>query len=105
MSERSVTMNNILPIGSVVRLNGGTQKIMITNRGSLFNNGGTIGYFDYSACLYPYGQANQNVHFFNEEDIAEVYFEGYKDESETTFCEEYQNKIKHVSYPKFKLGE
>ncbi len=98
-------MKNILPIGSVVRLNNGTQKIMIINRGALFNHEGTIGYFDYSACLYPYGQTEQSVYFFNEEDIAEVYFVGYKDESEKTFCEEYQDKITQTPYPKFKLNE
>lgn len=96
-------MNNILPIGSVVRLNNGTQKIMIINRGALYNNEGTIGYFDYSACLYPYGQMEQNVYFFNEEDIAEVFFEGYRDEDEEAFCREYQEKITQAPYPKFKL--
>ncbi len=44
-------MNNILPIRSVVRLKNETQK----NRGALFNHEGTIGYFDYSACLYRLG--------------------------------------------------
>lgn len=97
-------MKRILPIGSVVRLKNGTQKIMIINRGALFNNEGIIGYFDYSACIYPYGQTDQVVHFFNEEDIEEVCFEGYIDESEDSFCKEYQEKIKEISYPKFKLG-
>ena len=66
-------MEKILPIGSVVRLKNGTQKIMIINRGALFNHEGTIGYFDYSACIYPLGQTEQTVHFFNEEDIEEIF--------------------------------
>ena len=83
---------NILPIGTVVRLKNGTQKIMIINRGALFNNEGIIGYFDYSACLYPYGQTQQNVYFFNEEDIDEIYYRGYIDESEKKYCE----KMRHI---------
>jgi len=96
-------MNNVLPIGSVVRLKGGTQKIMIINRGALFNADGVIGYFDYSACIYPSGQTDQQVFFFNDEDIDEVCFEGYKDEEEMKFVKEYQDKITTVNYPKFKI--
>lgn len=98
-------MEKILPIGSIVKLKNGTQKIMIINRGALFNNGGTIGYFDYSACLYPFGQTDQRVHFFNEEDIEKVIFTGYSDEEEENFCEEYKSKIGDVPYPKFKLDD
>ena len=65
-------MKNLLPLGSVVRLNKGELKIMIISRLPLYNNEGTIGYFDYAACVYPTGQADQQVHFFNEEDIEEV---------------------------------
>lgn len=97
-------MENMLPIGSVVHLKNGTQKIMIINRGALYNHEGAIGYFDYSACLYPYGQAQQSVHFFNEEDIEKVYFEGYRDETEELYCKEYNEKIKEITYPKFKIG-
>ena len=80
-------MKNLLPLGSVVRLNKGELKIMIISRLPLYNNEGTIGYFDYAACVYPTGQADQQVHFFNEEDIAEVFFEGYRDELEEKFYE------------------
>lgn len=96
-------MEKILPIGSVVRLKNGTQKIMIINRGALFNHEGTIGYFDYSACIYPFGQTEQTVHFFNEEDIEEIFFEGYSDESEECYCREYREKIARTAYPKFKI--
>lgn len=98
-------MEKILPIGTVVSLKNGSQKIMIINRGALYNSEGTIGYFDYSACLYPFGQTDQRVLFFNADDIAEIYFEGYRDETEEEFCREYREKIKDVSYPKFKIEE
>ncbi len=45
-------MKNLLPLGSVVRLNKGELKIMIISRLPLYNNEGTIGYFDYGGmCL------------------------------------------------------
>lgn len=95
----------ILPIGSVVRLNEGSVKLMILNRAPLHNKDDVIGYFDYSACLYPGGQTDQQAYFFNEEDIDEVYHEGYVDKEEKEFQKEYQDKIKSVPYPKFNVVE
>jgi len=94
---------NILPIGSVVRLNEGQVKLMILNRAPLHNNDGLIGYFDYSACVYPTGVTDQQAYFFNHEDIDEVYHEGYVDKEEKLFQEEYEGKIKEVPYPKFNV--
>lgn len=62
-----------------------------------------IGYFDYAACVYPTGQADQQVHFFNEEDIAEVFFEGYRDELEEKFCEKYQEMVDKIPYPRLHI--
>lgn len=73
---------DILPIGSIVRLKNGDIKLMILNRAPLYNQDGVIGYFDYSACMYPTGKVEEQVHFFNRENIEEIYFEGYKDEQE-----------------------
>lgn len=94
-------MENILPIGSIVRLKNGKEKLMILNRAPLFNNNGILGYFEYSACIYPYGQTGQNVFFFNEEDIEQVLFEGFKDEEEIAFCNNYNEKIEKTPYAKF----
>ncbi|HLR62762.1 MAG TPA: DUF4176 domain-containing protein [Lentibacillus sp.] len=47
---------DILPIGSVVRLKNGDLKLMILTRAPLYNQKGVIGYFDYSACIYPTGK-------------------------------------------------
>ena len=91
---------NILSIGSVVRLNGGDRKLMIINRAPLYNENGTIGYFDYSACLFPEGYTNQQVYFFNSEDIAEIYLEGYIDETEENFRSVYEEQISKIPYPK-----
>lgn len=62
-----------------------------------------LGYFDYSACLDPTGQTNQQVFFFNEEDIEEILFEGYRDEDEEKFCQIYEEATKNIKYPKLQL--
>lgn len=93
----------ILPIGSVVRLKNGDVKLMILNRAPLYNQNGEIGYFDYSACVYPAGKLEEQVYFFNQENIEEVYFKGYIDGQEELFQEQYDEKIKNTKYPKFKV--
>lgn len=98
-------MEKLLPIGSIVILNNGKQKLMIIGRGSLYNNGGTIGYFEYSACIYPFGQANQQVLFFNHENIKEVLFEGYHDEDEEAYCKLYEKQIQECNYPRLELEQ
>lgn len=95
----------ILPIGSVVRLNNGDIKLMIMSRAPLHNQDGVIGYFDYAACVYPQGQTDQQAYFFNQEDIEEIYFKGYIDEQEKAFQEKYEEEIKKVPYPKFQVTE
>lgn len=97
--------NYILPIGSVVKTIKGNVKLMIVGRAQLYNNDGTIGYFDYSALVYPEGITSQREFaFFNHEDIQEIYFEGYRDEVEEKFAERYEENIKHASYPKLILS-
>src|SRR5690625_3134145 len=95
----------ILPIGSVVKLNNGDEKLMIINRAPLYNQNGEIGYLDYSACIYPNDKVADQVYFFNDENIEDVYFKGYIDEQEELFQQEYEDKIKNVKYPKFKIED
>lgn len=96
-------MKKILPIGSIVSLLDSSQKIMIINRAPLYNQMGKIGYFDYSACIYPTGQTDSHVYFFNEEDIDKIYFEGYSDESEIKFRKVYEQTIAKTDYPKLHI--
>lgn len=97
--------NYILPIGSVIKTKKGNVKLMIVGRAQLYNNDGTIGYFDYSALVYPEGiTSQQEFAFFNHEDIQEIYFEGYRDEIEEKFAEKYEENIKKTSYPKLTLS-
>ena len=71
-----------LPIGSIVYLAEGNQKIMILNRGPFVEQGGEKVFFDYTGALYPSGLDPEEVFYFNETDVEEVLFEGFRDEEE-----------------------
>ena len=95
--------NEFLPLGSIVILKNGGRKIMVIGRGSLYNNEGTIGYFEYSGCLYPLGQTDQQTLFFNSEDIEQVIFTGYMDSEEMEFVKVLDESIRNTPYPKLHL--
>lgn len=94
---------SILSIGTVVRLKNGERKLMIMSRTPLANENGIIGYFDYGGCLFPEGQVNQQSYFFNNEDIDEIFHEGYVDEIEEAYRKRYEKEIKNISYPKLSI--
>lgn len=83
-------MDKLLPIGSIVYLNRGRQKLMILNRGPQAEIDNQLNLFDYSAIPFPMGMIPEQVTFFNSEDIDKVVFEGYSDEDEDKFQEIYQ---------------
>ncbi|GAB2025561.1 DUF4176 domain-containing protein [Lactovum odontotermitis] len=96
--------DHILPLGTVVTLKNGDIKLMIVGRAQLFNNEGTIGYFDYSALAYPQGVVSESEYaFFNDEDIEELLFEGYRDMEEEEFASSYEERISQVPYPKLSI--
>lgn len=75
----------ILPIGSVVLLDGGTKKVMITGFCSISAEDRTKVY-DYSGCMYPEGFLDSNqVCLFNHEQIKEIFFLGYENDEEKEF--------------------
>ncbi|MDR1558491.1 MAG: DUF4176 domain-containing protein [Clostridiales bacterium] len=77
-------MNDLLPIGSVVLLNGGTKKVMICGRLQRQSDTGEL--WDYSACLFPEGIINPHEMFlFNNEDVDRLYFIGMQDAEELEF--------------------
>lgn len=94
-------MLNILPIGSIVYLKDGSQKLMILNRGVTINQNGEDVLFDYSASFYPIGLNPKQIFYFNQEDIDQVIFEGDSDCDEKRFAELYK---KWLSENNFKKG-
>lgn len=77
-------MGTLLPIGSVVLLEGAEKRLMICGR--LQTDVSTGKTYDYSACLYPEGVLDSKEFFmFNNENIKKLYFIGFQDEEELGF--------------------
>ena len=71
-----------LPLGSVVILRGGTQKVVINARGLVTLATEPASFFDYGGSLYPQGIIGDQILYFNHQDIAKVVFTGYHDEDD-----------------------
>lgn len=72
-------IKNILPIGTVVKLKGGKQPVMII--GVMQNSPSEPGVrHDYISVPYPEGHMDSHLHIaFDHQDIEEVIFRGYED--------------------------
>jgi len=76
---------NLLPIGSVVRLREGSRRLMVFG---VKQTGAEQKTYDYIGVLYPEGNMGAGSHFlFNHEDVEKVYFTGYSDEARTRFLD------------------
>lgn len=88
-------MLNLLPIGSIVTLNGGEKKLMIYGRKQ--TDATTDKEFDYLGCPYPEGYIQQKLTFlFNHDDVKEVVFKGFTDGEEQKFIEALSNFYKNL---------
>ena len=83
----------LLPIGSVVLLNGGKKRVMICGR--IQAREGEERIYDYTGCFYPEGiMDSKQMFFFDHEAIVRLFFIGFQDPEEF-------NLQKNIS----KLGE
>jgi hypothetical protein len=95
----------LYPLGTIVYLKEGTQKIMIVGRGVVYQDEETKSeaFVDYMGCVYPEGiDPNQTI-FFNEENIDQVVHEGYADEEEERFLKVYSEWENSINIPKKKI--
>ena len=76
-------IKELLPIGSVVLLEGGEKKLMIFGVKQTANDEE----FDYIGVIYPEGNMgnDQGQFFFQHKDIKEVIFRGYEDDERENF--------------------
>ncbi|MGK7125884.1 DUF4176 domain-containing protein [Streptococcus agalactiae] len=58
----------LLPVGSVVYLIDGNQKLVIVNRGAIVEQEGQEVYFDYLGGIFPEGLNLEQVYYFNKEE-------------------------------------
>ena len=87
--------NEYLPIGSVVLLKNASKKVMITGFYVSSQEVDSDKVYDYVGCLYPEGiiPSSQNL-VFNNDQISQIVFVGYRDIEEQLFKEELFKKIK-----------
>lgn len=82
-----------LPIGTVVMLDGGTKRVMITGFCSITEEDKTK-IWDYSGCLYPEGLINSNqLCLFDHSQIKKLYHLGLSYDDEEI---EFKNKLKNM---------
>ncbi len=78
---------NLLPIGSIIRAEGGTRYLMICGR--IVTAEGDDKIYDYVGCLYPEGIAgNDSLFFFDRDAVEELLFVGFQDQQELAFRRE-----------------
>lgn len=82
-----------LPIGTVVLLEGGEKRVMITGFCPIAENNKDE-MWDYSGCVYPEGFLDsKHVCLFNHDQIAEIYHLGLSDDEEE---KEFKQRLKQV---------
>ncbi|MDD3361670.1 MAG: DUF4176 domain-containing protein [Hespellia sp.] len=86
--------NKMLPLGTIVILQGGVKKVMIIARGIGAENKGEMQYFEYGGCLYPEGLMGEQILYFNQDNISEIISEGYSDEDDLRMVENLNDWIK-----------
>lgn len=93
----------LLPVGSIVYLAEGNQKMIVLNRGAIVEQDSEQVFFDYCLGIYPEGLNPEEVFYCQSEDIDEVLFKGYVDDEELRFVNLY-TKWKNEHSSKMKRG-
>ena len=91
--ERGYDMKEkYLPLGTVVLLNGGTKRLMITGYCMKIKEKPGVVY-DYCGCLYPEGIIKSDItSVFNHSQIQRIDFTGYNDYESKEFMEKLKTK-------------
>lgn len=83
-----------LPIGTVVMLNGGKKRVMITGFCAI-ENGDKSKIWDYSGCVYPEGfLSSAQTCIFNHDQIEKIYHLGLADDEEE---KKFKDKLKELT--------
>lgn len=78
---------DLLPCGSVVKLDGGERFVMICGR--VVYADGDEHVYDYTGCLYPEGiAADDRMLFFDRNAIESILFIGFQDRQEMEYREQ-----------------
>lgn len=80
-------MKNLLPIGTVAILKGGTKKVMITGYKSKTPDNEKV--YDYNGCIFPEGFIENVYCLFNQSEVDEVFYLGMENDESKDF----RNKV------------
>ena len=87
--------NELLPIGSVVKLKNGTHRLLII--GKYPTEGQYKKVYHYSAVSYPEGFITEKQIFvFNHGDIKEIYSKGFVDEEYERWNKKLEESLKDI---------
>lgn len=89
--DKNMNRIDYYALGSIVLLEGGIQKILITSRGLVVKNGDKEVFFDYAGVMYPEGLTSERIVYFNHDSIAKVIFEGYSDDDDKVIVNNINN--------------
>ena len=90
-------IDNLLPLGSIVIIEGGYRKYVIVARALQVNVNGENQFFDYGACFYPDGIVGNKVNYFQNKDVKKVIFEGYSDSDDQMMVENIKKAFADMS--------
>lgn len=82
----------LLPIGSVVMLEGGTKPLMVTGY-RMKENAEAEKVYDYVGCVFPEGFMERIYSLFDQANIKEVMFVGYEDDEAKDYTYNIANGI------------
>lgn len=91
-----------IPLGSVVRLKGGLQKLLIIARALNVRKDEKEYFFDYGAVTYPEGLTGDQMVYFNHEQLEKIVFEGFRDEDDEVIVRNIHEYI--ISHPNLVKG-
>lgn len=91
-----------ISLGSIVRLKGGLQKLLIIARALNVRRGEKEYFFDYGAVTYPEGLTGDQIVYFNHEQLEKVVFEGFRDEDDEVIVRNIHEYI--TSHPNLVKG-
>lgn len=89
---------NLLPIGSVVVLNGGLKKVMIIGVLQMVQHEDETKRYDYIGVIYPEGFMNTELLvLFNHDQLGEIIHRGFENEEYKGFVDRIAEVAKYVN--------
>lgn len=86
-------IEGLLPIGSVVLLEGGEHRLMVTGYCQHLANSDVM--YDYVGCLWPEGHMKPDENFtFNADAINDVFFLGYQTDGQKVYLAKVEAAMK-----------